>query len=94
MKKKAALTKAELKLIADMLEYASGEFANNTCNDFTFEATRENKDLMASFIKEMYDEGDVEEELDSLNREKDEIMTCDWMMMEYLSNRCRKLAAK
>lgn len=94
MVKIKSLTKTELKFIADMLDFAASEFSNNSCNDYIIPATDENKKFMIDLYNDMSDESDAKEEIDNLAEEKDEIYAFDWMVMKYLSNRCKALAGK
>lgn len=90
------LSKAELKLIAVLLEKASDEFSNHGCNDYKIPATDEHKQIMLDMFQA---NGDFEErkrdgEVDEVMNAKDEIVTYDWWVMSYLADRCRKLGDK
>lgn len=87
------LSKTELKFIADMLDFASSEFSNNSCNDYIIPATDENKKMMIDLSNDMMGI-DAEEEIERIIEEKDEILAMDWMLMKYLSKRCKALLGK
>ncbi len=86
------LSKTELKFIADMLDFASTEFADNSCNDYIIPATDENKKMMIDLANDMM--GIDAEEVERIVDEKDEIVALDWMLMKYLSKRCKALSEK
>jgi hypothetical protein len=87
-----ALTKAELALISQLLQEASDEFSNHGCNDFTLPATEENKAIVAEMYRSCLGKEDADEEMEELENEKDELFINDWMLMDYLANRCKQLS--
>lgn len=93
MVKVKQLSKTELKFIADMLDFASSEFSNNSCNDYIIPASDENKKFMIDLSNDMMGM-DAEEEVERIVDEKDEIIAMDWMVMKYLSKRCKILSEK
>lgn len=93
MVKLKQLSKTELKFIADMLSFAASEFSNNGCNDYIMPATDENKKFMIDLANDMMG-SDAKEEIERIVEEKDEILAMDWMMMKYLSKRCKALSEK
>lgn len=88
------LSKAELALIARLLEEASDDLSNNGCNDYSIPATEENKKIML----EMFEwNGDIDERQDDVAEvleSKDEIDTYDWYIASYLASRCKNLSEK
>ena len=95
MVKIKSLSKNELAFIADFLEWAGREASNNSCNDYVMPATEQNKEFMIEVISEMMgDSRDAREEIQTIEESKDEILACDWMVMKYLSKRCKNLSTK
>lgn len=88
------LSKAELKLIAELLDMANNEFGNHGCNDYAIPATDENKDIMREIITDTYDKRDVEESLEEVDESKDELSVMDVVLFDYFAQRCKKLAEK
>ncbi len=87
------LSKAELKMISQLLEEASEEYSNNGCNDYKVPATEENKKMVAEMI-EANNDIDWQDDVRDVMNTKDEIFTYDWMLMSHLANRCKKLSEK
>lgn len=88
------LSKAELRLISDLLGMAYDEFANHGCNDHTIAATDENKDIMREIIANTYDKRDVEEAIEEIDESKDELAVFDTVLLSYFAQRCKNLAEK
>lgn len=90
------LSKAELALMARLLEEAADEFGNHGCNDYTVEATDANKDIMKQVVSEAagLTEPDLRDSIEEIDESKDEIMTFDSLLYGYFADRCKKLAEK
>lgn len=87
------LTPAELTLIADFLKEASEEYSNHGCNDCEIPNTKENKAMLVNMIKRDVDEEDQEEEIEEvMSCKKKKLFTFDWLVMDYLADRCREAA--
>lgn len=88
------LSKAELKLMAELLDMASNEFSSHGCNDYTIPATDENKDLMREIISDSFDKRDAAEAIEELGESKDELACDDTTLLRYFARRCKNLAEK
>ena len=88
------LSKAELKLITELLEMATDVFSNHGCNDYAIPATDENRDILREVFSLMYEEYDLEDSLAELEDSKDELSVPDCVLFEYFALRCGKLAEK
>ncbi len=88
-----ALTDSELNLIASLLRQASDEFSSHTCNDRKVPNTEGNKELLIQMVKATYDKRESEEEIQEIQScKKKFIFTYDWMLMDYLADRCEEAA--
>lgn len=87
------LSKTELSLIASILKEASSEFSNHSCNDYKLSNTPENKELLIAIAKWNGDEEYLEEQIEDIkNNDKKSLYTYDWMLMDYLADRCKEAA--
>jgi len=86
-----SLSKLELSLIARILKETSSEYSCHGCNDFTLKNSKENKEFLITLAKDSFGKEDLEEEIESIKNNKDkELYTYDWLLMQYLSNRCKE----
>ena len=92
-----SLSKNELKMIAELLDCASNEFSNHSCNDYDVKNTPDNKKLLIDIVK--WNEGiegdsldeDVIEEIENIKNKKSKTITYyDWVLMSYLAARCQE----
>lgn len=89
------LTAAELKMISQLLKEASNEFSNHGCNDMDIPNTDENKQMLIRMVRETWDPRDAAEEIETIEScKKKTLYTYDWMLMEYLAQRCDEAAKK
>lgn len=88
------LSKAELKIIAELLDMACSEFSNHGCNDHSIPASDENKDIMREIVMDSYDRRDVEEAIEEIDESKDELAVFDTVLLGYFSQRCKNLSEK
>jgi hypothetical protein len=93
-KKNDKLSKAELKLMATLLEEAADEFSGNMCNDYTLPVSPENKQLLRNIVLASYHKMDQEEALQEIEDAKDELSCFENDLYTYFAQRCKKLAAK
>lgn len=88
-----ALTKAELKLISELLELAAGNFSNHGCNDYEIDNTEENKQLLIEMINWNGDECEIEEEIPKIEScKRKTLYAADFCLMSYLAARAAKEA--
>ena len=76
-------SKAELKIMSELLNLASNEFSNHGCNDFEIPATEENIALMTR----------VDDEFEPMIRGR-KILANDFSLMDFFNRRCREELAK
>jgi hypothetical protein len=93
-KKNDKLSKAELTVMAQLLETAANEFADHSDYNYALPASPENKDFFRRVIITMTDEADQEEALLLIEEEKDELLTTNGLLYDYFAQRCQKLASK
>lgn len=80
-----AMTKAQMKLAAELLEVASDHFSNHGCNDYEIENTPENREWL------IQGEMDNDKSLSRAQAEgsiivhKGKLITMDWLLMARLS---------
>ena len=86
------LTSAELKIIAILLKESSEEYSNHGCNDYDLPNTEENKTMLVEMIKSSFDEEEQEEMIENIMSSKKKLYTYDWVLMSYLSKRCKEAA--
>lgn len=88
------LSKAELALIARLLEEASSDLSSNGCNDYSIPATEENKKIMLEMFEANGDINERQDDVAEVLEAKDEIDTYDWWLAGYFADRCKKLSEK
>lgn len=93
-----ALSNRELALIADSLATAADEFANRSCNDFSFPATPENQAIGAAIARHR-DPGDWDTDhtlaafLAQIAASKERVVVYDNWAAGYFAEFCKRLAA-
>lgn len=76
----------ELEHIARLLETASDQFSNHSCNDYRLEPTEMNKQFASDlWLKDGEERADIQRRLDG-----DRIFLQDFTAMRFLANRCRE----
>jgi hypothetical protein len=91
-KKNDKLSKAELTVMAQLLEEAAEQLGGR--DDCTLPASPENKRLLRNIVLTSYHEADREEALQEIEDAKDELICFDDLLYEYFAQRCQKLANK
>lgn len=88
------LTSAELKLISDILKEAAEMYSDHSCNDYEIPNTKANKEVLINMNKSGLIDGlDEEEEIELIKSCKDKnLFTMDFVLMEYLAERCKEAA--
>lgn len=77
------MKRSVLRIAADMMEQAADEFSNHGCNDMLLDDTPANRSFVIAMHKAI---GDPDEEYDIDNDIHDgDIMTTDWLVMQYLA---------
>lgn len=66
------------EILADVLEMASDEFSNNTCNDYQIEDTPANRKFVTAMHESCCDPED-----DEIQVRDGMIQTTDWLVMSY-----------
>jgi hypothetical protein len=92
MPKIKSLTKNELDILAELLEMAADNPQDNPFAEIIIPATEANKTMMAAIYADYLDGSDLEGALEALDIEKDELIECPWMLMDYFAARCRTLS--
>lgn len=83
------MTKAQLKIVAELLEIAADIFHNHGCNDYEIENTPENLEFVKQMIAADSDEDEPDEELE-ISEDGELIYLHDAMTMQYLSDLLKK----
>lgn len=91
MRKSKSLTKAELKIITDMLENLLEIERCSEDKDYFLEATEDNKNIVISAMTENKTEFYRESDIAEILVEKDEIITSSEIILEHLIRRCKNL---
>ena len=86
---KEPLNKAELELIAQLLELASNDFENHGCNDFNLENTQANRFLMLEYQKD--NNPNYPDDL-MFDDESKVIYGNDSALMSYMARRAKTIA--
>jgi len=73
----------EKAIFAKLLEQASDELSNNSCNDFPVKVTDKNREELREFIIAFAEDEEHEEHLLSQLNGK-EVYFQDWMILSYL----------
>lgn len=90
------LTSAELTAISELLKEASEEYSNHGCNDYQMANTEENKAMLIDVVKFAgCDEEEQAEEIKEITScKKKKLFIMDWLLMDYLADRCKEVAKK
>lgn len=73
----------EKDIFATLLEQASNELSNNSCNDYPVLVTEKNREELREFIIAFAEDKDHEEHLLSQLNKK-HVYFLDWMILSYL----------
>jgi hypothetical protein len=87
-KDKPYLSPVKLKLIIEMLQYASADMSNSGCNDYLLDNTDENWEFVQGYL-EFYGEKDNPEHERPKGKRRLELI--DWMVCNYIISEVEKM---
>lgn len=92
------LSPLELALIADSLANAAGEFADRSCNDFSFPATAEHRAIGEAIARHrepaQWDaDNTLAAFLSTMVTQKGRVVVPDYWAADYLADHCKRLAS-
>lgn len=89
------LTKSQLLLAAELLEFASESFSNRVCNDYVIEDTPENREWLIRCEMENNPNADrATAEEDAINPYNGALMCQDWLLMTRLADALKQEATQ
>jgi chemotaxis methyl-accepting protein methylase len=91
LKKSKSLTKAEIKIICDLLESLLEVERSSEEKDYLLDATEENKNIVISAMTKSNTEFFREVDIAEILVEKDEIITSTEVILEHLIHRCKNI---